>query len=33
MIEVVGVITDYVLNPFSFKMTQGEVATRASTGQ
>jgi len=33
MIEVVGVITDYVLNPFSFRMTQGEVATRASTGQ
>jgi tetratricopeptide (TPR) repeat protein len=33
MIEVVGVITDYVLNPFSFKMTQGEVATRTSTGQ
>lgn len=27
MIEVVGVITDYVLNPFAFRMTQAEVTT------
>jgi tetratricopeptide (TPR) repeat protein len=33
MIDVVGVITDYVLNPFSFRMTHAEVATVGSAGQ
>jgi tetratricopeptide (TPR) repeat protein len=32
MIDVVGVITDYVLNPFSFRMTHGEVAVTTLVG-
>jgi tetratricopeptide (TPR) repeat protein len=32
-IDVVGVITDYVLNPFSFRMTHGEVAMTSPVGQ